>query len=117
VGNIDDAIDRIRPYADKPFHLILSSEGFANLPVESQTKFGERLRDLGYTTRCLVFFRPQYELVVSSYLQHIKSDKVEHSQTLREYALSRHSNARNPFNWLERVKRLERAYRDVSVKW
>jgi hypothetical protein len=116
-GEVDRALDWISPHADDPSHLILSNEGFVNAGKEHLTKFSEGLRDLGYTTRCLVFFRLQYDLVVSSYLQQVKSDKLEHSQTLREYALSRYSHTRNPFNWLERVKRLERAFSNVTVRW
>jgi hypothetical protein len=116
-GRVDQALDWFSPHADDPSHLILSNEGFVNASKEHLTKFSEGLCDLGYTTRCLVFFRLQYDLVVSSYLQQVKSDKVEHSQTLREYALSRYGNTRNPFNWLERVKRLERAFSNVTVRW
>jgi hypothetical protein len=116
-GRTDQAIDLVRPYKLQPFHLILSCEGFSNAPTEYLAKFCEGLRNFGYTTRCLIFFRFQHDFVVSSYLQKVKSDKIERSQTLQEYALSHYRGAGHPFDWLNRVRRLERAFGDVTVKW
>jgi len=117
LGEVEKALNRVRPYLKTPTHLILSCEGLSNAPGEHLTKFCEGLRDFGYATRCLVLFRPQYDMVVSSYLQQVKTDKVKRSLTLREYVLSCYNIPFNRFNWLTRTQRLKRAFGDLTVRW
>jgi hypothetical protein len=75
---------------------------------------------LGYDIRCLVFFRPQVEVVVSRYLQRVKAnntsgntldDYVEQMLSLGEFATT--------WNWYACAQKLDKAFGDenVTVKW
>jgi hypothetical protein len=116
---IDEAIALIRPYAKNTQHLILSCEGFANRSASSLEKFAGAVRGLGYATKCLVFFRPQHEMVVSSYLQEVKVDKVAKGTTLEEYVARQLKSQwiTRRWNWEERAEKLEQAFGDITVKW
>src|SRR5690606_19528518 len=61
----------VAAYRNRPHHVIWSCEGLANRRGDVLKEFGAALRSLGYTTRCLVFFRPQADMIVSSYLQQV----------------------------------------------
>jgi hypothetical protein len=117
LGDIGKALEQLSAYVQDPSHLILSSEGFVNAQEEHLVAFGAGLRRLGYRTRSLVFYRHQHDMVVSSYLQQVKSDKMDPTLNLADYASDRYSRPRNPMNWLLRTGRLERAFDDVTVKW
>jgi hypothetical protein len=118
-GRLDEAVELLRPLAGDPHHLILSCEGFSNYRPELLKGFGESLRSLGYEPRCLVFFRPQADRIVSSYLQQVKTMKVPNDSTLDEYAAQLVSREKisNRYNWLVRAENLERAFGDLTVKW
>ena len=111
------AIAAIEPYIADPRHLILSCEGFANAPGEAWSEFAARLRSLGYTAKGLVFFRPQTEFLVSSYLQQVKAARLDIS--LSQYINAMSAKRQGGRNWLARAQKLESALGSgaLTVKW
>jgi hypothetical protein len=120
-GQIERAIQLLRPFCAQPHHLVLSCEGLSNHPGATLQQFGAGLRDLGYEARCLVLFRPQYELVVSSYLQQVKTDKIDRDMSLDAYADKQFKRvgSTSRWNWFARAQSLEQAFGagNVTVKW
>ena len=117
----DGALDLVRPYAEKPHHLVLSCEGFSNYAPALLAEFGSGLQALGYDTKCLVFFRPQAEMIVSSYLQQVKSNKLDLGVDLKNYVAQQLTpeNIQKKWNWYARARKLEKAFghQSVTVKW
>jgi hypothetical protein len=113
----DRATDFVRPFAAHPHHLILSNEGLSQVNQAAIKAFCEQVRGLGFQTKCLVFFRPQTELVVSAYLQKVKASKDSDWPDLEHYATSQ--DFENRRNWFVMAKRLEDAFGsgNVTVKW
>jgi hypothetical protein len=112
------ALSIIEPYAARPEHLVLSCEGFSNYAFKPPLReLADGLRQLGYRTSALVFFRPQTERVVSSYLQQVKSCKVEGS--LADYAASQLSRPtfERAWNYYRRAQRLAGLLDELTVKW
>jgi hypothetical protein len=119
-GNITAALDIVRDYASRPEHLVLSCEGFSNVSAASLQKFAAGLAKLGYVSKCLVLFRPQFERMTSSYLQQVKANKSSARLPLERYARRTiGKNIQRRFNWYERAKKLESAFGkpNLTVLW
>jgi hypothetical protein len=111
--------DVVRPLAGTPHNAILSCEGFSNHPARLLEELGATLRSLGFSTKCLVFFRPQHEMIASSYLQMVKSAKVDAAVELSDFARRRLGAEATDgrWNWHARVGKLHEAFGNVTVKW
>jgi hypothetical protein len=117
---VERAIELVKPYAEFQHHLVLSCEGFSNYRAPVLAQFGSQLRSLGYETRALVFFRPQAEVVVSSYLQQVKTNKVRATLSLGDYVAQEFTPEKlDRWNWAARARKLEGAFGkgNVTVKW
>src|SRR5690606_19003759 len=112
----DAAARIVAAYRNRPHHVIWSCEGLANRRGDGLKEFGAALRSLGYTTRCLVFFRPQADMIVSSYLQQVKSGRVDVG--LETYVSRKFGDRLGQrWNWLGRVEKLRDAFDDLKVVW
>jgi hypothetical protein len=108
----------IQRFDNRAQHIILSCEGLWRLPPPTLKQFGRVLRALGYETRCLVFFRPQHEFLVSSYLQHVKTQKTD--DTLDGWVTRQMQNSGQPnwiLNWSFRAKALANSFDHLTVEW
>lgn len=115
---VQAALELIRPFADSPEHLVLSCEGLARIRSSALEAFGAGLQSMGYATRCLVFFRPQVEYILSSYLQLVKANKVHHGVV--DHVRSRLSPERHgSIDWYDKACTLQRAFGEgnISVRW
>jgi hypothetical protein len=111
------AFERIRSLSRHEEHLVLSCEGFSNCSAASLNGLAAQIRELGYRTKCLVFFRPQADVIVSSYLQQVKANRLEPRITLDDYARQQLARPSRRWNWLARAEKLEAAFGDLTVKW
>jgi hypothetical protein len=115
------AIKLVEKYASSAHHLILSCEGFSSRSQSTLEQFARGLRAFGYDLRCLVFFRPQVEMVVSAYLQETKANSSRVEMPLRTY-VERYFNTkkvRKTWNWYDRAQKLSHIFgkSNVTVKW
>jgi hypothetical protein len=115
--NLARALRILQPFAQhhQP-HLILSNESLYATSADVLTEFCAGVRALGFQIKCLVFFRPQADLIVSSYLQGIKENRGTQGE-LTEYAADLKDNPR--LNWLACAEKLETAFGagNVTVYW
>ena len=117
---VKQVVAMLEPYSKGPENLILSCEGLSNLSLPRLEDLVRSLRALGYASRCLVCFRPQAEVMVSLFLQQIKTSRLR-GLTLEEYVEEQLvlERQRQRWNWYARADKLEGAFgdRSVSVKW
>lgn len=114
--NLESAVRIVERYRDQPHHLIWSCEGLVNRRPDLLREFGAALRSLGYTTRCLVFFRPQVDMIVSSYLQQVKSGKVNvglETYVSRKFGL----RPAKRWDWQWQARKLHAAFGNLKVVW
>jgi hypothetical protein len=111
------AIDLLQPFSGGGRHLVLSSEGISNYPAHGLKVFGTDLSSLGYEPSCLIFLRPQAEMIVASYLQKVKTNKI--SGTLQDYAAQQLTpeKMRARWNYQRRIDKLTVAFGNITVKW
>ena len=116
----EHAILSLEPFSDRPENLILSCEGLLKLPLARLSELVHGLDLLGYDIRCLVFFRPQVEVVVSRYLQRVKANNTS-GNTLDDYVEQMLSlgEFETMWNWYACAQKLDKAFGDnnVTVKW
>ncbi len=115
--NVADAVERTRPLAAMPGHVILSNEGLYKVRAETMKDFCSALRAMGYRPKCLVLFRPQIEQIVAAFVQHVKSKGANGPTSLSDFALSQDYAERR--NWYLCAHRLEDAFgsENLTVKW
>jgi hypothetical protein len=112
------ALKLVKRYARRPEHLVLSSEGLSVCPEPALTEFAAGLHSLGFSTiKCVVFFRPQVDFIVSSYLQLVKSGKT--TLNLDDFARRQLRQIETKYDWLARTEKLERVFSpdNLTVKW
>src|SRR5690606_32736066 len=112
----DAAARIVAAYRNRPHHVIWSCEGLANRRGDVLKEFGAALRSLGYTTRCLVFFRPQADMIVSSYLQQVKSGRVDvglETYVSRKFGL----RPAKRWDWQWQARKLHAAFGNLKVVW
>jgi GSCFA family len=114
------AVKLVKKYSDDPRHLVLSCEGLSS-PQRSNAirEFAAGLRVLGYETKALVLFRPQAELVVSSYLQQLKANIGRVNVPLNQYVDQFFGSERlaKTLNWYKRAEDLDQTFDHLTVKW
>jgi hypothetical protein len=118
--NVAGALKLVEPYAKRPEHLVLSCEALWHYPPQVFDPFIEGVRSLGYTPEGLVFFRPQVEQIVSSYLQQVKADKARARVDLDKYVLQLGAvGSGRQMNWFVRAQELETAFgpSHLRVEW
>ncbi|MFK5922828.1 MAG: hypothetical protein QM496_11670 [Verrucomicrobiota bacterium] len=115
-----DVMRLLSPFSARPENLVLSCEGFSRLPFACLEELAHGLDILGYDIRCLVFFRPQAESLVSRYLQKVKGNKT-YNKTLDDYIAHMLSPDRfdRVCNWYILAQKLAKAFGDqnITTKW
>ena len=116
-----DAVQLVAGHARSERHMVVSCEGFWQLPTQSLEKLACGLRDIGFDVKALVCFRPQAEFAVSSYLQQVKAGRLDWRTGLAEYvqtAITRKSFDRN-WSWLNIAEKLAGAFgsENLTVFW
>jgi hypothetical protein len=113
-GDLRAAIDAIR---DTTGNLILSNEALANRDVDTLRKFSDELRSLGYKVSGLVLFRPQVDVLVSSYLQGTKAARVE--GTLSEHVERQFTprTLEKRWNYFKRAEHFATVFDALTVRW
>src|SRR4029079_559633 len=119
--NAESAIEMVKRHASEPHHLIISCEGFSSQSAASLAEFTAGIRSLGYDLKCLAFFRPQAELVVSSYLQQVKANKQQVNIPLEQYVelVFSRKGVGEAGNWYARAEKLSDIFGkpNLTVKW
>jgi hypothetical protein len=101
--------------------MVISCEGFWQLPMQTLAKLSSALRDIGFAVKALVCFRPQAQFLESSYLQQVKAGRLDWRTGLGEYAqaaITRNSFDRN-WSWLKVADKLAGAFgsEHLTVFW
>jgi hypothetical protein len=113
-----EALELVRPACNGSDSVVLSCEGFSNQREPELGAFVRGLQAFGYEARCLVFFRPQAETMVSSYLQKVKTDKMG-SKALESFVEEQLANRLRRWDWHARARKLESSFGagNVAVRW
>jgi len=119
---VEEAIQLLEPFFQQEGNLILSCEGFWQVPTDRLTTFVKSLESFGYQVKGLIVFRPQSEMMVSSFLQKIKTDKTEDFSSLAQFAerqLEVMAKPQNRWNWFACAKRMENIFAEgnLTVHW
>jgi len=119
-GGDKQIVRLLSSFSDRPENLILSCEGLSNRSPSQLEELVRSLRALGYESRCLVFFRPQADIMVSSFLQQIRTGRIR-QVTLEQYVEEQMASGQmeGRWNWHARAVKLAQAFGDknLSVKW
>jgi len=102
-GNIADPIDIIRDHVNTTNSFIISCEGLCQLPRATLMDFVSAIKDLGFRVKGLAYFRPQVDFLVSSYLQKVKTAKVDWKVGVDEYirgCVKTIRSRESAWNWL-----------------
>jgi hypothetical protein len=116
-GDIKSAIDLATRLEEDGHHLILSNEALFRLPAPQLKELHSALVKKGYRVRCLVTFRPQTELILSAYLQLIKSNAASAAEGLERYVAGQ--DFVNRRNWWVHARKLEDVFglEHLAVRW
>jgi hypothetical protein len=102
------ALDEMRSLVGDSGDVLLSNESLYQASPEYLAAVADLLAGLGVQPKVLVFFRPQVDWLVSSYLQHLKASK--NRATLTEDAFALHRHKKDHTNWLRLARNLESAF-------
>ncbi len=116
----EQVIRLLEPFSKGDEHLVISHEGFWQQSAKALSDLVEALRYLDYDARCLIYFRPQAEMVVAQYLQRVKTDKTD-GDTLNDFAGNdwRPNKIQGRYNWYLHARKCEKAFGigNLTVKW
>lgn len=121
-GNLVGAIGLFRAHVNTTNSSIISCEGIWHLPTATLVDFISAIRDLGFRVKGLAYFRPQVDFLVSSYLQQVKSGKVDWRVGVDEYVrgcAKRFGAKKMAWNWLGVAEGLADAFGHdaLTVHW
>jgi hypothetical protein len=121
-GNVAGPIRTIGSHVPETNSLIISCEGIWHVPRGTLIEFLSGIRELGFRTKGLAYFRPQADFWVSSYLQQVKSAKLDWKVGVEDYVrrcISRLEGNKGGWNWLVVAGHLAEAFGEdgLTVRW